>query len=43
MQILGKTPLSIAEVKTHLKSVDEEKPIHQYLKKFSKLTKDKLA
>jgi len=35
--ILDTKPLTLAEVKTYLKDVDKEKPIHDYLKSFSEL------
>ena len=44
--ILNKTPLALAEVKEHMKNVEETKPVMLYLKKFCKISKgdaDKLA
>ncbi len=37
--ILDKKPVSLAEVAEIVKETDEKKPIHIYLKKFSKLSK----
>ena len=41
MQIINKKPMSLSEVNSHLKDIDETKPIALYLKKFVKLSKDK--
>tara|TARA_Y100000310_G_C20492694_1_gene720024 strand:+ start:248 stop:547 length:300 start_codon:yes stop_codon:yes gene_type:complete len=38
MAILDKQPLTIAEVASHVKDLDEKKVLADYLKKFSKLT-----
>ncbi len=37
--ILSRKPLSIAEVKTYIKDLDENKPIVDYVKRFENLSK----
>jgi len=39
--ILNLKPLSIAEVKEHVKDLDETKQIHNYIRKFGKMDKKK--
>jgi DNA-directed RNA polymerase subunit F len=39
--ILEKTPLSLAEVKEYTKSLEDNKQIQDYLKKFTKLNMEK--
>jgi len=39
--ILNRKPLSLAEVKAHLKEMDSNKPVSDYLKNFANLSKDK--
>ena len=41
MTILNKTPLCLAEVKEHIKNLEEKKTMEAYLKRFGSLTKDK--
>lgn len=41
MTILNKTPLCLAEVKEHIKNLEEKKTMETYLKRFGNLTKDK--
>ena len=41
--ILEKTPITFAEVVWHIKDKEENKPILEYLKKFSKLSKEDAA
>lgn len=39
--ILDQKPISLAEVKEYIKNIDENKQMADYLRKFSKLSKDK--
>jgi len=39
MNLINKKPVTIAEVKEHVKSLDETTPIRIYIKKFSSLSK----
>lgn len=41
MTILNKTPLCLAEVKEHIKNLEEKKTMEAYIKRFGNLTKDK--
>ena len=41
MNLINKKPLSMAEVKEYLPESDEKKPVYEYIKKFTELTKDK--
>ncbi len=41
MRILSQTPVPIAEVKSYVKDFEDRKPFQDYLKKFSKLSKEK--
>ena len=36
--ILERTPVTLAEVKSYIKESEEKKPIHDYIKAFSKLS-----
>ncbi|MBI2452183.1 hypothetical protein HYV50_03850 [Candidatus Pacearchaeota archaeon] len=39
--IEGRKPLMLAEVFEIVKDIEDKKPLHEYLKKFSKLSKDR--
>jgi len=41
MNILNKTPLTIAEAKSYLKESEEKKPVDAYFKEFASLNLDK--
>ena len=41
MKIINKRPVTMTEVALNLKNVDENKPIHNYIKKFKSLDKQK--
>lgn len=41
MKIINKRPVTMTEVALNLKDVDENKPIHNYIKKFKSLDKQK--
>lgn len=43
MNLINKRPVTLAEVKENVKSLDESAPIHLYLKKFCKISKDKAS
>lgn len=39
MNVINKKALTMAEVKEYVKDLDDKKPIHAYIKKFSKISK----
>lgn len=39
--ILDKKPVPLAEVESYVTNLEEKKSLHSYIKKFSKLTKEK--
>ena len=41
MKIINRRPVTMGEVALNLKNVDENKPIHNYIKKFKSLDKQK--
>ncbi|MBS3072066.1 hypothetical protein J4408_03680 [Candidatus Pacearchaeota archaeon] len=41
MIVLNQKPLSMAELKDHIKNIEEKKNLEDYLKAFTKLKKDK--
>jgi len=43
MTILNKTPLNLAEVKSHMKNLEENKEMENYIKKFGNLSLEKAS